>query len=1071
MPDIQIKSSDELQTGVSLQPADFHNLVNNATVQSGVIGDKTESETLASADELIFKENSGGGLKKIQWSNVASEVAADFSLQTSSVDEGKSDFYENWDTPNTAKTNLVSDGFLPISKAATSEHPVIDVMAYGALGDNTGTVVAQWLTGGTKSRGYANLAAIQTDYPWVESLFDTIDFAACQKALDVAWSKIKATYGLSEDITSSGALLAQTNSESELDKSRFARSVEVLFPAGFFKINKTLIVPPSCSVRGSGSGSTVIRYTGDRFSDDGTRQTNDYTDDVTVGGATTNLARKINKRKWKYYSDKTDYKVPLRINGMHAVMMVRDELKYTTANVTTGIYHAVGTVTAGGTLSTGASFLVNNGSGYANGATSIVYDNGSTQSATTFHAEGGSFYTSTNALSSSGTLTGGTLTNPFSNGYFEDGVDDNEKFYAQQSLTVATGGTNQRIYPGTKINFTSGAVFVVTDNEAAGSIALVGYLESGSIANNEVGTIDVYSSGYNPTGGEQAGDESLAGNKNRIQDMDAHITGIHFSGYVEDDTIGLWLPGFTHRNNRYSDLLFRGYKSFQSSDISGTPNNSSKGMFGIMLNNGSKDRARVKGVDLSFTGNTFEACYAGLITAGTSDGILFSGNHLKYNRFGVRLDGLHHTVSTNRFDGFSTDSQSEVPHRIGETAVYMRYPVGNIITGNSVEHHQRAFELYGTTNVNINGNSITVPDPTGRNATHDYTLGHGFVVYATGATYTYTDAGEGDSFKHNAGLLINGNNWTYNNFTNTAKSPLCIDEDANDKMVFGLASGNGSWPKSPTVETLLIKINGGTTVNQNFRFWLDDPNEKNKIHTAFTNVGISDWGSGGGQYASLQIKDMYGIARGTFSSVDGENIILLPNPKLNTADVSPMLSGNEFYLSLYKNKTSGGSSAIRIKAGATIAENGIVVSGGKLKMTTSLDHGLEAGDRIVMANVDTTSGNDSNFNKIHVVETIHSSTEFTTTTTSSPGTISVTTVGGWGYIYLPQKMVEAHGLNAAYYGTNAGAASDDTSLTNGVGLRDTVTLYFGTNAVVIKIFKRIVLDNTSAGDGHWIIME
>ena len=61
MPDIQIKSSDELQTGVSLQPADFHNLVNNATVQSGVIGDKTESETLASADELIFKENSGGG--------------------------------------------------------------------------------------------------------------------------------------------------------------------------------------------------------------------------------------------------------------------------------------------------------------------------------------------------------------------------------------------------------------------------------------------------------------------------------------------------------------------------------------------------------------------------------------------------------------------------------------------------------------------------------------------------------------------------------------------------------------------------------------------------------------------------------------------------------------------------------------------------------------------------------------------------------------------------------------------------------------------------------------------------
>ena len=52
MPDIQISSSDELSTGVSLTPANFHNLTNNATVQSGVIGDKTAATTLEAGDEL-----------------------------------------------------------------------------------------------------------------------------------------------------------------------------------------------------------------------------------------------------------------------------------------------------------------------------------------------------------------------------------------------------------------------------------------------------------------------------------------------------------------------------------------------------------------------------------------------------------------------------------------------------------------------------------------------------------------------------------------------------------------------------------------------------------------------------------------------------------------------------------------------------------------------------------------------------------------------------------------------------------------------------------------------------------
>ena len=78
MADIQISSSDELSTGVSLTPANFHNLINNATVQSGVIGDKAATTTLESSDELLLKQASSSALRKVTWANLASEVSADF---------------------------------------------------------------------------------------------------------------------------------------------------------------------------------------------------------------------------------------------------------------------------------------------------------------------------------------------------------------------------------------------------------------------------------------------------------------------------------------------------------------------------------------------------------------------------------------------------------------------------------------------------------------------------------------------------------------------------------------------------------------------------------------------------------------------------------------------------------------------------------------------------------------------------------------------------------------------------------------------------------------------------------
>ena len=1044
MPDIQIRSADELATGVSLQPADFHALVNNASLQSGAIGDKTAITALEASDELLIKQS--GALKKISWSNVAAEVASDFSLTTSSVDEGKSDFYTNWDTPNTAKNRLVTDGFLPISKAATSEHPVIDVMAYGALGDNSGTVVAQWLSGGTYDRGYTNLAAIQADYPWVESLLDTVDFAACQKALDVAWSKIKATYGLLEDTSASAVLLAQSGSDTEHDKSRTARSVEVFFPTGWYKLNKTLIVPPSCVVTGTGSGGSVLRYIGDKFNAAGEKKSTDYSDAITVGSQSETLARTLNGRKWKYYSDKTDYKVPSRLDGMHAIMLVRDELKSTTANVTTGIYHNVGTVTAGASLSAATTFTVNNGSGYAEGASSIVYNNGSTLSATTFYAEGGSYYTSTNALAASGTLTGGTLTNPFSGAYYEDGVDDNEKFYAQQSLTVSS--TGQRIYPGTKIDFPNG-VFVVAANEAASSTALVGYVESGSIASSDVGTIDVYSQGYNPTGSEQGADESAAAGKNRVQDMDGCIRDIGFSSYAEDDTIGIWLAGFTHRNCKYTNLNFRGYSSFTSSHISGTPNDSSKGMFGIMLNSGSANQSRTLGDDLKITNSTFEACYAGAVITGDSQGIVFSENHLKFNRFGVRFNGLHHNIANNRFDGFTTATQTEAPHRIGETAIYLRYPVGCIINGNSIEHQQRAVELYGTTNVSVNGNSVTVPDPAGRTGTvHDYTQAHGFVVHATAVTYAYAEDGDGDAYRHNAGLLVTGNNWKYNDYTPATYSPLYIN-GLTTNQVFGSAYGNGSWPTNIAIETLRTDSASNPNHSQNF---VVDENGLNKIHTVFTNKGLHT----ARNYGLFSIEDCYGIARGTITTADGNYIVILPNPKLNDAPNHPMLSGNKFDLSVTSTTAlDAGATTVKVRTGSTITGLGKANEGGgdnRLKVTTGTMHGLEVGDKVDIIDVSNTGESSGTFTAEHTVAVVDNSTQFTVNTVISGAISAATSSGVMGAALTQNGLV-----------TNLNATSGSSTIVS------EVSLYAGSSAHALKTFSGITLDNIAGESGHYVI--
>lgn len=64
---------------------------------------------------------------------------------------------------------------------------IISILDFGAIGDGTYHQVLEWYTIGFAAyRGYANLAAVQVDYPHVTSSADSIDWTAAQAALNVA---------------------------------------------------------------------------------------------------------------------------------------------------------------------------------------------------------------------------------------------------------------------------------------------------------------------------------------------------------------------------------------------------------------------------------------------------------------------------------------------------------------------------------------------------------------------------------------------------------------------------------------------------------------------------------------------------------------------------------------------------------------------------------------------------------------------------------------------------------------------------------------------------------------------
>lgn len=70
-------------------------------------------------------------------------------------------------------------------------HEFVTPEDFGALGIGELHQVSEWLIGGVRDRGFADLAAIQAVYPHVTSLTDEIDYAALQAAINYCQSGLR----------------------------------------------------------------------------------------------------------------------------------------------------------------------------------------------------------------------------------------------------------------------------------------------------------------------------------------------------------------------------------------------------------------------------------------------------------------------------------------------------------------------------------------------------------------------------------------------------------------------------------------------------------------------------------------------------------------------------------------------------------------------------------------------------------------------------------------------------------------------------------------------------------------
>lgn len=153
--------------------------------------------------------------------------------------------FTDTETPSHLAQQNRDNGALPVAALYSSVYPVINAKAYGAIGDRTSHKVREWINAGY----YGTLSEVQADYPWVSDLdVDEIDWAAIQKACDVAWQLVKASYPA---VMTSSALV----------DSMKCITPKVYVPAGYYIINKTVVIPPRCTFTGDGKSHTKFQYT------------------------------------------------------------------------------------------------------------------------------------------------------------------------------------------------------------------------------------------------------------------------------------------------------------------------------------------------------------------------------------------------------------------------------------------------------------------------------------------------------------------------------------------------------------------------------------------------------------------------------------------------------------------------------------------------------------------------------------------------------------------------------------------------------------------------------------------
>jgi hypothetical protein len=113
-----------------------------------------------------------------------------------------------------------------------------------AAGTGASTPVSEWLSGGARDRGYADLAAIQADYPHVAGLTDQVDWAVIQGELDAVGD----------------------------DRNR---SRDVVLPTGVYLLHRELTLKgPDVSLIGQGPQKSILKamtssQDGIRFEDNG----------------------------------------------------------------------------------------------------------------------------------------------------------------------------------------------------------------------------------------------------------------------------------------------------------------------------------------------------------------------------------------------------------------------------------------------------------------------------------------------------------------------------------------------------------------------------------------------------------------------------------------------------------------------------------------------------------------------------------------------------------------------------------------------------------------------------------